>query len=173
MKTIKSSASRRSRMKIREGAVSAIPALDDVDNGIVDLLRDNGRATNLEIADRLGITPATVSSRIRRLEDSKAMRVVAVSDFAAHGYDILIAVGIKVHGRDVEAVAADLALLPEVFSINVMNGRYDLELLVALREFDEIGVFLTDHVARIEGVSELAPGIAADIVKFEFSVAPL
>ena len=172
MNPTKPLASRRTKMQIREGA-TGIPALDEVDTGIIDILRDNDRATNLEIADRLGVTPATVSARIRRLEDSKAMRVVAVSDFAAHGYDILIAVGIKVHGRAVEAVATDLAALPEVFSINMMNGRYDLELLVALREFDEISVFLTDHVARIQGVSELSPGIAANIVKFEFSVAPL
>lgn len=160
-------------MQIREGGTAGIPTLDDVDNGIIDILRENGRATNLEIAERLGVAPATVSARIRRLEDSKAMRVVAVSDFAAHGYDILIAVGIKVRGRSVEAVAADLALLPEVSSINMMNGRYDLELLVTLREFGEISVFLTSHVAQIEGVSELSPGIAADIVKFEFGVAPL
>jgi Lrp/AsnC family transcriptional regulator for asnA, asnC and gidA len=34
-------------------------------------------------------------------------------------------------------------------------------------------VFLTDHVARIPGVFDLSAGIAADIVKFEFNVAPL
>jgi Lrp/AsnC family transcriptional regulator for asnA, asnC and gidA len=54
-----------------------------------------------------------------------------------------------------------------------MNGAYDLELLVALRDFNEVNLFLTDHLAEIEGVSTLAPGIAADIVKFEFNVAPL
>ncbi len=160
-------------MQIREAPRAVIPLLDDVDNRIIEILRDNGRATNLEIAERLGVTAATVSSRIRRLEENKAMRVVAVSDFAAHGFDILIALGIKVRGRDVEDVAHDLSLLPEVFSINVMNGRFDLELLVALRAFDEIGTFLIEKIAVIDGVDEMDPAIAADIVKFEFNVAPL
>jgi Lrp/AsnC family transcriptional regulator for asnA, asnC and gidA len=54
-----------------------------------------------------------------------------------------------------------------------MNGAHDLELLVALRDFTEVNLFLTNHVAEIEGVSALALGIAADIMKFEFNVAPL
>lgn len=160
-------------MQIKEGARAPIPTLDDVDNGIIDMLRENGRATNLEIADRLGITPATVSTRIKRLEENRAMRVVAVSDFAAHGFEILLAVGLKVAGRNIEEVAADLAALPEVFSINMVSGRLDLELLVALKSFDEIGLFLNDHISTIKGLAQMESGVAYDIMKFEFNVAPL
>lgn len=160
-------------MQIKEGARATIPTLDDVDNGIIDMLRENGRATNLEIADRLGITPATVSTRIKRLEENRAMRVVAVSDFAAHGFEILLAVGLKVAGRNIEEVAADLAALPEVFSINMVSGRLDLELLVALKSFDEIGLFLNDHISTIKGLAQMESGVAYDIMKFEFNVAPL
>lgn len=159
-------------MKISERS-EAVAEPDELDNQIIDILRTNGRATNQEIAEALSVTAATVSARIRRLEDANAMRVVAVSDFAAHGYKILIAVGVKVFGRDVDEVARDLAKLPEVFSIHVMSGPYDLEILVALREFEEINLFLLDHVARIRGVHQLHPAIAADIVKFEFNIAPL
>lgn len=159
-------------MKFKNGA-SETPQLDQIDSGIIDALRSNGRATNQEIAEKLGISAATVSARLRRLEDSKAMRVVAVADFSAHGYHMLIAVGVRVFGRGAGEVARDLAKLPEVFSVHLMHGPYDLELLVGLRTFEEINVFLTDHVARIPGVYELSPGIAADIVKFEFNVAPL
>ena len=159
-------------MKIGTGANAPLE-LDEVDSGIIDILRSNGRATNQDIADQLSISAATVSSRLRRLEESKAMRVVAVADFSAHGYNILIAVGVTVLGRDASHVARDLAKLPEVFSVHLMHGPFDLELLVGLRNFDEINVFLTEHIARIPGVHELSPGIAADIVKFEFNVAPL
>jgi len=159
-------------MKIRNGANAPLE-LDEVDSGIIEVLRSNGRATNQDIADQLSISAATVSSRLRRLEESKAMAVVAVADFSAHGYNILIAVGVRVLGRDAAEVARDLAKLPEVFSVHLMHGPFDLELLVGLRNFEEINIFLTDHIARIPGVFELSPGIAADIVKFEFSVAPL
>lgn len=159
-------------MKINSGANGPIQ-LDGVDSRIIEILRTNGRATNQDIAKKLSISAATVSSRLRRLEESNAIRVVAVADFAAHGYHVLIAVGVKVYGRDAADVARDLAKLPEVFSVHLMHGPFDVELLVGLREFEEINIFLTDHVARIPGVFELSAGIAADIVKFEFTVAPL
>lgn len=160
-------------MRLRAGKPIAVAELDAVDTGIVEILRENGRATNQEIAERLSVTPATISARLKRLEESKALRVVAVTDFAAHDLNIVIAVGIKVYGRDAKDVGMDLAKLPEVFSINVMNGVNDLEMLVTLSRFEEISLFLVEHVAPIPGVSQIEPGIAADIVKFEFNVAPL
>lgn len=158
-------------MQIRDTAKAS--GLDPIDSRIIEILRSDGRASNQQIAERLSVTAATVSARLRRMEDSKVMRVVAVADFAAHDYKILIAVGIRVVGRNAADVARDLVKLPEVFAVNLMCGPLDIELLVTLREFEEINIFLADHVAQIHGVSELYPGIAADIVKFEFSVAPL
>ena len=160
-------------MQIRSGKTLSPSALDALDNGIIELLRVNGRATNQEIAEKLSVTAATVSSRLRRLDELGASRVVAVTDFAAHGYNVLIVVGVKVAGREVQDVARDLARLPEVFSVNIMNGPEDIEMLVALHDYADINVFLLDHVAGIAGVDALSPGIAADIVKFEFNVAPL
>ncbi len=160
-------------MQIRSGKTSAPPVLDPLDLGIIEILRSNGRATNQEIAERLSVTAATVSSRLRRLEESGACRVIAVTDFAAHDYNVLIVVGIKVRKREVSDVARDLARLPEVLSVNIMSGAHDIELLVALHDFTEINLFLMEHVAGIAGVGSLTPGIAADIIKFEFNVVPL
>jgi len=160
-------------MQIRAGKTIGAAGLDPLDARIVAHLRSTPRATNQEIAERLSVTAATVSSRLRRLDEAKAMRVVAVTDFAAHGYNVLAAVGIKVQDRDVLEVGRELAALPEVLSVNVMSGVHDLELLVAFRDFTEINLFLLDHVAGIRGVFALSPGIAADIVKFEFNMVPL
>ncbi len=160
-------------MQIRSGKTQAASGLDDLDLRIIEMLRSNGRGSNQEIAEKLSVTAATISSRLKRMEEARVMRVVAVTDFAAHGYNVLIAIGVKVQGRKVADVARDLALLPEVLSVNMMHGSHDLELLVALHDFAEINVFLTDHVAEIEGIAALSPGIAADILKFEFNVAPL
>ena len=116
--------------------------LDDVDRSIVAQLRANGRATNQQIADRLGLTGATVSARIRRLEDADKLRVVAVSDFAAHGYNVLIEIAIEVDGRPASDVAAELCELPEVFAAHLVTGRYDIDILVVLRDFDDHGAKL-------------------------------
>lgn len=160
-------------MQIRSGKAITPASLDALDNSIIAILRSNGRATNQEIAERLSVTAATVSSRLQRMDEARAMRVVAVTDFSAHGYNLLIALGVKVQGRDVFEVGRDLAKLDEVLSVNVMTGAHDLELLVALHDLSEFNGLLSDRISAIEGIHQISPGIAADIVKFEFNVVPL
>jgi Lrp/AsnC family transcriptional regulator for asnA, asnC and gidA len=160
-------------MKLRKGRHAAAATYDPVDKGIIEILTANGRATNQELAAKLSVTPATVSSRLNKMEEQRVMKVVAVTDFAAHGYQILIAIGVRVKDRPASDVARDLAALPEVFSVNIMHGRYDIEMLVVLHDFDEARVFLNEHVSPIKGIDELSAGIAAEIKKFEFHIAPL
>ena len=147
--------------------------LDAIDQKIIAILRKDGRATNQELARRLGMAAATVSARIRRLESTKAMKVVAVTDFAAIGYKVLLAVGVQVQGRPAEHVAQDLAKLPEVFSVHVVTGARDIETLVALHDFDELHSLLLRDIAKIKGIRSIECGIAADIVKYNFEVAPI
>jgi Lrp/AsnC family transcriptional regulator for asnA, asnC and gidA len=146
--------------------------LDELDLEIIAALKADGRATNQDIARGLKLAPATVSARIRRLEELNAMRVVAVTDFSALGLDVLLAVGIEVQGRAAEDVAEELAKLPEVFAVHLVTGARDIEILVALRDFQELQPFLLDDVAAVRGIRSLTAGIAVDIVKFEFDRTP-
>ena len=154
-------------------AANELHELDEIDLKIIDMLTRNGRVTNQQIARKLNLAAATVSARIRRLEEADAMRVVAVSDFAAFGLNALLAIAVEVEGRPAEDVATDLAALPEVFSAHLVTGRYDIELLVALRSMDELPKFLLEEVAKIEGIRNLAPSIAVDVIRYEFEVAPM
>jgi len=83
----------------------------DLDNAIIKILKKDGRTSNQKIADQLGVTTSMVTTRIRRMEQSKAMKVVAVSDFSAFDYNVLLPIGVDVKGRRANDVAADIALL--------------------------------------------------------------
>jgi Lrp/AsnC family transcriptional regulator, leucine-responsive regulatory protein len=147
--------------------------IDEADRAIIDELRANGRATNQQIADRLDLTAATVSARIRRMEDANKLRVVAVSDFSAHGYNVLLEVAIEVDNRPASEVVAELAELPEVFAAHLVTGRYDIDLLVVLHDFDELPNLLLNKISKIRGIHSITPSIAVDIVKYKFDVAPI
>jgi Lrp/AsnC family transcriptional regulator for asnA, asnC and gidA len=149
------------------------PTLDEIDERIVALLKKNGRATNHQIAQDLKIAAATVSARIRRLEQTRAVRVVAVTDFAALGYKALLALGIEVQGRAAEDVGIDLAALDQVFSVHLVTGARDIEVLVALRDLDDLRDFLLEELMRVSGIRSVSTGIAAEVVKFNFDVAPM
>ena len=119
--------------------------LDATDTAIIGLLREDGRAPYRAIARELGITEATVRSRVRRLEDSNTMRVVAVTDIEAAGYGLLLAIGLQVDGRSPDAVARELAAIPEVFSVNVVVGAQDIEVLVAARDQQALYELMTSR----------------------------
>lgn len=145
---------------------------DDLDMKIIRLLQEDGRTSTQDIAKELNSTSSTVRKRIRRLEDTGTMKVVAVTDFAAAGYDLLLAIGIEVDSRSAEDVAMDLAELPEVFSVNLTTGANDIELLVGARSFDELSVFLHKEVARIEGIGRLFPGLTIEVYKYQSEMVP-
>lgn len=145
-------------------------AFDAVDRQIVEILKADGRITNREIGRQLGITRANVGTRVARMTEAGALRIVAATDFAAYGYDVLLAIGVEVHGRPTEAVAHDLAMLPEVFAVHLVTGARELEILVAAQDFTEISHRLIDAIGDIPGIRSLDVGIAAEIVKYQFDV---
>ena len=148
-------------------------SFDETDLQIVAELRKNGRATNQQVAERLGLTATTVSSRIRRMEDADQLRVVAVSDFAAHGFDVLMQLAIEVDNRAASEVAHELAQFPEVFAVHIVTGRYDIDMLVALHGLEDLSDLLLEKFSRVRGIRSLVPSIVVDIVKYQFDVAPI
>jgi Transcriptional regulators len=146
---------------------------DATDFAIVEQLRRNGRANNQQIAAELDLTAATVSSRIKRMEDADQLRVVAVSDFTAQGFNVLMRVWVEVDGRAASAVADELAALPEVVATHMVTGRYDIDMLVALHDFDDLSGFLLEKLTTIQGIRSLTPAIVVDIISYSFDVAPI
>ena len=145
----------------------------DLDNAIIKILKKDGRTSNQKIADQLGVTTSMVTTRIRRMEQSKAMKVVAVSDFSAFDYNVLLPIGVDVKGRRANDVAADIALLSEVASVQLVAGKHDIEILVPLSSMNKMSDFLLNKLSQIKGVRSLDPSFAVDIIKYDFDVAPI
>lgn len=139
--------------------------LDEVDQRIVALLREDGRMPYRALARALDLTEATVRSRVRRLEDNDLMRVVAVTDFEAAGFELLLAVGVQVENRAPIDVAQDLAQFNEVFSVNVVIGTHDIELLVVAEDQQALAELISQRLAMVPGVRRLDPALAVDVLK--------
>ncbi len=149
-------------------ATSTAPAqieLDAIDQGIIDLLREDGRMSYRAIARELDITENTVRARVRRMEDSNTMRVVAVTDIEAAGYGMLLAIGVQVEGRSPEDVARDLARIKEVFSVNVVVGAHDVEILVVAEDQAALNEMIATRLGTTPGVRRLTPALALDVLK--------
>ncbi len=139
--------------------------LDATDHAIIELLRADGRMPYRAIARELDIAENTVRARVRRMEESDTMRLVAVTDLEAAGYNMLLAIGVQVEGRSPEDVAREMAAIAEVFSVNVVVGSQDIEILVAARDQAELSELIGDKLGSIRGVRRLTPALAVDVLK--------
>jgi Lrp/AsnC family transcriptional regulator for asnA, asnC and gidA len=129
--------------------------VDEVDRRIIALLQPDGRLPFAHIAGELGISEATVRQRYRRLVDSGVLQVVGVADPFKVGFNSMAMIGLNVSidsGRDVDSVAREIALFPEVSYVVMSTGSFDLLVEVINESHDEFARFLTEKLHRVEGV---------------------
>ncbi len=150
-----------------------LPALEPIDEKIIAALRQSGRIANRDLARIVDVNEATVRLRLRRLEANNTVRVVAMRDLAAMGFDAIAAVGVQVKGRAASEGGADIARLDQGITVNVTIGMYDLEIQVVAKDVAELDRLLTDVIAHIPGVERLFPGLSMKILKYNPEWAPL
>ncbi|BAN00486.1 Lrp/AsnC family transcriptional regulator [Ilumatobacter coccineus] len=116
--------------------------LDETDRRLIALLRADGRAPVTTLARQLGVTRATVNSRLERLIDSGLVLGFTVRVREDHGDDDVRAVSlIEVNGRNTTDVIKQLRGMPELQSLHTTNGGWDLVAEIrcgSLREFDDV-----------------------------------
>jgi len=126
--------------------------LDKVDRQIVAMLQTDGRTSNVDIARHLGVAEGTVRKRLERLLSSGIIRVAAIADPDRLGHSTRIFVGIEADVAQLEAIAERLSMIPEIHSVNIVTGSYDLIVEAVLSSSDQLLSFLLDHVAAISGI---------------------
>ena len=155
------------------GSDAATYELDEIDDRIIAALRQSGRIANRDLARIVDVNEATVRTRLRRLEETSSVRVVAMRDLSAMGYECLSAVGVQVKGRSAADVGHDLAQLEDVVTVNVAIGTHDLEVQVVARDLADLDRLLTHVIAHVPGVEKMVPALALKVLKYTPDWAPL
>ena len=75
-------------------------------------------------------------------------------------------------GDKLEEVAAILSNQKEIFSVNVVSGIQDIEILCATKSLNETKIFLDETLPAIAGIKSIAPAIASNVYKFETDWTP-
>ena len=141
--------------------------MDETDQRIADLLRDDGRASNRAIAEALELSPRLVGSRIDAMVQKRELRIAAVADIFEAGNDLLLAVGVSVRGRPTLEVAEEFAALEEVCAVNIVSGEFDLEVLILSADHETLREFVSARVSSIRGIESLTPALGLELFKFE------
>jgi len=139
--------------------------MDEMDRQIVNLLRSNGRRSNVEIARELGVSEGTVRKRVDRLVETNALRIVGLADPSSVGLNLRALIFVTVQLARVEAVGALLCEMPEVLSVYRVIGEYDLVMEAAFETDANLLAFLRDRVATIPGVVATKVGHVPQVLK--------
>ena len=132
--------------------------LDRIDRKILAAMQRNGRISNLELADMVGLSPTPCSRRVRRLEDPGVIKGHAtLLDQAMLGLKLTAYIGISMdrHTPDrFENFEAQVREYPEVMECSVVTGQSSDYLLKAVvPDMAYYERFLLGRLTRIEGVT--------------------
>ncbi len=132
--------------------------LDRYDWQILDVLQANGRISNQELADRIGLSPSPCLRRVRALEESGLiLGYRALLDARKLGLSLMALIHISMDQHTPERFRtfdAQIAEIPELIECLLITGQEaDYQLKVVVKDMDAYQELLLDRITRIPGVT--------------------
>jgi DNA-binding Lrp family transcriptional regulator len=132
---------------------------DDIDVRILSLLQDNGRMTNVELAERVGLTAPPCLRRVRALEQSGAITGYhAALDPVALGYNLTVFAMVSLKSQaesDLQAFQQLVAEIPEVRECHMLNGEIDFILKIVAPDLQSFQRILTTKLTTAPNVEHV------------------
>lgn len=128
-----------------------------MDKQILKILEDDARTAPAEIATRLGKTESEVTKAIKKLEqDGVIRRYKAIIDWEKAGREQVFAfIDVRVspsRGVGFDEVSKRIYQYPEVHSVYLVSGDYDLRVVVEGKSMRDVAFFVAEKLATLEGV---------------------
>lgn len=141
--------------------------ISDIDARILEILQDNARATQVDIARTVGLAPSAVLERMRKLEARGIIRgYTAQIDPKVLGQGMLAFVSVRSEeGPGDETVARSLADCPEVLEVHDVAGDDCYLIKVRARDAEHLGLLLRTRFGRIPGVKSTRTTIVLETIK--------
>ena len=132
--------------------------LDRYDRQILELLQQDGRISNQDLADRIGLSPSPCLRRVRTLEEAGVITGYrAMLDAKKLGLSLMALIGISMDQHTPERFAnleASIAEIPEILECLLITGQQsDYQLKVVVRDMDAYQDLLLNKITRIQGVT--------------------
>ncbi|MGL5409066.1 MAG: Lrp/AsnC family transcriptional regulator [Shewanella sp.] len=132
--------------------------LDRIDRHILQLMQENGRISNLELAELVGLSPSPCSRRVKALEDAGLIDChVTLLNARQLGLTLIAYIHIAMDRHTPERFEnfdKEVSALPEVLECDLITGNdADYQLKVVVRDMEHYQHFLLDKLTHIAGVT--------------------
>ena len=132
--------------------------LDRYDQQILHQLQEDGRISNQDLADRIGLSPSPCLRRVRALEESGIIiGYRALLDAKALGLSLMALIHISMDQHTPERFKhfeSQISEIPEVMECLLITGQSaDYQLKVVVKDMDAYQELLLNRITRIKGVT--------------------
>lgn len=139
--------------------------MDDVDTAILRSLIKNSRITISQMSKEIDIPDATISNRLKKLEDDVIKRYTMILDWQKIGLEITAIIIIQTESEKHESVKEELSKLEEVSEVYSVSGEYDILIKVWVPGIEELNQLINTKIRSIDGVEDLTEMIVMERVK--------
>ena len=143
--------------------------LKPADLRIMQVLQTEGRIANVELAERVGLSPSPCLRRLKQLEASGLIRgYAALLDRKRLGFGVeaFVQVSLERHqDRFDKAFRKAVLSHPEIVGCYVMTGEMDYLLHVVARDLEAYGRFTLEVLLKMPGVKDSKSSLTLEVVK--------
>ncbi|HAD37507.1 MAG TPA: Lrp/AsnC family transcriptional regulator [Gammaproteobacteria bacterium] len=146
-------------------------SFDTTDRRILEVIQEEARISNTELADRVGLSPSPCWRRVRTLEATGVIeRYVTLVNAKAVGLPITVFATVTLE-KQVESALGSFEKAvterPEVMECNLMTGEFDYLLRVVVPDLAAYERFLMDHLTRIKGIASIKSSFSLKQVSYK------
>jgi len=146
-------------------------ALDAVDWKILEVLQQDARVANVDLAREVGLTPSPCLARVRELERKGVIsRYVTLLDPKRLGLAVSVFIQVRLEKqveRSLEGFEQAIRQRPEVMECYLMTGDSDYLLRVLVPDIPALERFIVDFLTRIPGIGNIQSSFALKQVKYQ------
>ena len=145
-------------------------SLDAIDRQILENLQNDARMRNVELAEKVGLSPSPCLRRVGNLEETGVIRGYAtLVDAEAVGLPVSVFVSVTLEKqieKALEKFEKEIRARPEVMECYLMTGEADYLLRVVTADLGAYERFLIEHLTRIPGVASIKSSFALKQVTY-------
>lgn len=150
--------------------------MDDTDRRIIDVLQQDGRISNRELAERVALSTAPCWRRVRQLEDSGVIyRYAALVNPFLVGLNIMAFAHVSLENHHTETVAAfdaGISEWPEVLECHATSGDHDYMLKILVRDMAHYDAFLSERLLQLPQVRTVNTSFSLRRKKYTTALVP-
>jgi len=146
---------------------------DKLDKDIMNLLAEDARLSNRNLAAQLNCTEGTIRARIKRLERDNLMRITAVTNLEHLDKPLLGYIDIKTEPSEIRSVAAKIAAMDIIGAVIIQLGNFDILAIGLFETLEQFHNVASRDILALPDVNEIETSVVVNFVKYDKRIAKI